>query len=162
MLSEVLRQIETQRQASRSGLADEKTRLEAELKQISAEIGRTSKLAGGRGAQAKTAADRLAQLHARVAELEGRLHKIRHELDAATLRPTDPGELKQALEKFELLWEHMTTWEQEKFIRALVKEVRYDGRTGAVTLSFHSSAIRELCSGGVPAAEEKQDARRRG
>src|SRR6476646_4808194 len=60
MLSAVLRQIENQRQASRSGLGDEKTRLEAELKQLSAEIGRTSKLAGGRGAQAKTAADGLA------------------------------------------------------------------------------------------------------
>jgi hypothetical protein len=39
----------------------------------------------------------------------------------------------------------MTTWEQEKLIRALVEEVRYDGAAGVVTVGFRSTGIKELC-----------------
>jgi len=43
----------------------------------------------------------------------------------------------------------MTTWEREKFIRALVEQVRYDGTTGTVTVGFRSSGIRSLCEYGT-------------
>jgi len=40
----------------------------------------------------------------------------------------------------------LSTWEQERFIRTLVDQVRYDGKTGTVTLGFRSRAIRDLCN----------------
>jgi len=59
---------------------------------------------------------------------------------------TDPAEVQQALLKFEPLWGELTTREQETFIRTLVAQVRYDGRTGEVTIGFRSEGIKELCS----------------
>jgi site-specific DNA recombinase len=59
---------------------------------------------------------------------------------------TDPGELQDALRKFEPLWDQLTIVEQERFIRLLVAEVRYDGRTQTVTVGFCSEGIKELCA----------------
>ncbi|MGD1096527.1 MAG: recombinase family protein [Bryobacteraceae bacterium] len=60
----------------------------------------------------------------------------------------DPGEVAGALLKFDPLWDQLTTCEQETFIRTLVSKVRYDGRTGEVTVGFHSEGIKQLCSPG--------------
>jgi site-specific DNA recombinase len=58
----------------------------------------------------------------------------------------DPGKVADALLKFDPLWDQFTTWEQETFIRTLVAQVRYDGRTGEVTVGFHSEGIKQLCA----------------
>ncbi len=60
----------------------------------------------------------------------------------------DPGEVADALLKFDPLWGQLSTREQESFIRTLVAQVRYDGRTGEVTVGFHSEGIKQLCSSG--------------
>lgn len=65
---------------------------------------------------------------------------------------TDPGDVASALQKFDPLWDQLTTWEQETFIRTLVAEIRYDGRTGEVAVGFHSAGIKQLC--GKQGAEE--------
>ncbi|MGD0133009.1 MAG: zinc ribbon domain-containing protein [Bryobacteraceae bacterium] len=59
---------------------------------------------------------------------------------------TDPGEVQAALLRFDPLWEHLTTSEQETFIRTLVQHVKYDGTSGEVTIGFHNEGIRQLCS----------------
>ena len=56
----------------------------------------------------------------------------------------DPAEVQQALSEFDPLWNQLTTWEQESFIRILVAQVKYDGRTGEVTVGFHSEGIKQL------------------
>ncbi len=58
----------------------------------------------------------------------------------------DPAEIQTALLRFDPLWEQLTTSEQETCIRSLVNQVKYDGRTGEVTIGFHSDGIRQLCS----------------
>jgi hypothetical protein len=50
----------------------------------------------------------------------------------------------------------LSAWEQERFIRTLVEHVRYDGKTGTVTLGFRSRGIKEFCSW-VPALTEKHE-----
>jgi hypothetical protein len=62
---------------------------------------------------------------------------------------TDPAELQDALQKFDTLWEQLTIAEQERFIRALVSEVRYDGPTEMVTIGFQSDAIKQMCETGA-------------
>ena len=57
----------------------------------------------------------------------------------------DPSEVNEAILKFDPLWEQLSTWEQECFVRALVKEVRYDGPSQTVTVGFVSESIKELC-----------------
>jgi site-specific DNA recombinase len=99
-------------------------------------------------------------LQERLSELEHRLASVVRKIDNLNSRFADPGEVQQALEKFEPLWEHLTTWEQERFVRALVSEVKYDGRTETVTVGFRSSGIKELCSSAVPVTEEPTDERK--
>jgi site-specific DNA recombinase len=58
---------------------------------------------------------------------------------------SDPAELQDALSKFDPLWDQLTTAEQERFIRVLISEIRYDGRTETVTVGFHTEGTKELC-----------------
>lgn len=58
---------------------------------------------------------------------------------------TDSQDVEDLLMKFDPLWDQLNTREQEQYIRALVKEVRYDGTSGAVTIGFRSDAIKRLC-----------------
>jgi site-specific DNA recombinase len=65
----------------------------------------------------------------------------------------NPAEIQNALLRFDPLWEQLTTSEREAFIRTLVHQVKYDGATGEVTISFHSNGIRQLCSSTVESSE---------
>jgi hypothetical protein len=62
---------------------------------------------------------------------------------AAEVSPLEPNEVAAALFRGGFLWEGMSEPERERFIRALVREIRYDGRSGRVTLRFDSEAFRE-------------------
>ncbi len=159
MLAEVLRQLEQGRQQGADALRQEKAAIEAELAQLSRQIAQAVREAGGHGERAIAAAEQLAGRHDRVGDLEGRLSEICCELDDGQSR-IEPGAVKEALEKFDPLWEQMSTWQQEKFIGGLVSEVRYDGRAGTVTVGFRSSGIKELCAGAVPVTEDNKDARK--
>ena len=74
------------------------------------------------------------------------LQRVEHQrLESGESPVTDPAELQDALRKFEPLWDQLTMAEQERFIRVLIAEVRYDGRTETVTVGFHTEGIKELC-----------------
>jgi site-specific DNA recombinase len=60
----------------------------------------------------------------------------------------DPAEVQEALLRFDPLWDQLTTWEQEAFIRTMIAQVKYDGGTGKVTVGFHSEGIKHLCTRG--------------
>jgi site-specific DNA recombinase len=57
----------------------------------------------------------------------------------------DPAHVQDALLKFDPLWDQLSAGEQEKCVRALVAQVRYDGPSGTVTVGFRSEEIKELC-----------------
>lgn len=72
-----------------------------------------------------------------------RLEEVRREANETAM--AEPAEVQDALLKFDPLWEQLTTSEKERFIRALISEVRYDGTTEMVTVGFRSEGIKELC-----------------
>ena len=104
-------------------------------------MGGLAAVAGSKGAAAKSATDRLAELHERAENQERRLAELRREIGETDR--VDANDLDQTLRNFDPLWEQMTTWEREKFIRALVEQVRYDGTTGTVTVGFRSGGHQE-------------------
>jgi site-specific DNA recombinase len=57
----------------------------------------------------------------------------------------DPEDVRRALVRFDPLWNQITVPEKERFVRALVAEVRYDGSNQMVTVGFRSEGIKELC-----------------
>jgi site-specific DNA recombinase len=68
-----------------------------------------------------------------------------HRRDTGETAITNPAHLREMLAKFEPLWDQLRMAEQERYIRALVAEVRYDGATETVTVGFHSEGIQRLC-----------------
>ena len=86
---------------------------------------------------------RFAQQPAMLSGVLCRLEEIRR--DSGEVGMADPADVQDALMRFEPLWEQLNTAEQERFIRTLVAEVKYDGSTGMVTVGFHSEGIKELC-----------------
>ena len=48
------------------------------------------------------------------------------------------------MESFDEVWKAMNMEEQRTLLRQLVEKVGYDGRTGKVTVSFKSAAVKEL------------------
>jgi len=145
MFGEVMRQIAEQRRLGLAELEKEKSAIEQEMEKITLEMGGLAALAGSTGAAAKSATDRLAELHERAESQERRLAELRQEVATTDAHGVDADDLDQCLENFDPLWEQMTTWEREKFIRALVEQVRYNGVTGTVTVGFRSAGIRSLC-----------------
>jgi hypothetical protein len=86
---------------------------------------------------------RFAQQPAILSGVLRRLEELRAE--SGETQVTEPADVQEALLRFDLLWDHLATWEKECFIRALVATVKYDGRTDSVTVGFHSESIKELC-----------------
>ncbi len=72
-----------------------------------------------------------------------RLEEMRRE--SSEIAMAEPADVQEALARFDPLWEQLNLAEQERFIRALITEVQYDGPTGTVTVGFHSEGIKELC-----------------
>jgi site-specific DNA recombinase len=87
----------------------------------------------------------IARNPAMLSEVLRRLEQNRQRDGGASTPTADPEDVREALLKFDPLWDQLNTWEQERFIRTLVKEVRYDGPSQIVTVGFRSEGIKELC-----------------
>jgi site-specific DNA recombinase len=145
MLGAVMRQLAERTNARSAELALERDQIQSALQTLSQEMSALARTVSSPGPEAKAATDRLAETHERAAELNRQLTELQQTEAAADLRGVNADELQRALANFSPLWEHMTSWEQEKFIRALVEEVSYDGTAGVVTVGFRSTGIKELC-----------------
>jgi site-specific DNA recombinase len=89
--------------------------------------------------------DRIAELHREIESAEHRLADLAMRTKAFELAEADPNNLRQTLERFDPIWEKLTTRDQERLIRTLITKVGYDGRTGKVTISFRHQQGKELC-----------------
>jgi site-specific DNA recombinase len=157
MLRAVLRKIEEHRQREVSGIDSEKRDIELEMQKIAQETGGMASMAGG----AQFVADRLAELQDRVAHLNCRLAELRQQSAAVEEERVETKDVEAALHEFDPLWEQLSTWEQERFIHTLVEQVRYDGKTGTVTVGFRSRGIRDLCNWAPARTEEDEHAKQR-
>ena len=146
MLREVLRQLVEHRHKESAEIGAEKVEIDKELRGIAQEMKKTVSLTGSAGSPGEIATRRLAELQDRVTQLRGRMADLRDQLAAVEAERVDAPDVEAALHSFDPLWEQLSTWEQERFIRTLVDQVRYDGKTGTVTLGFRSRAIRDLCN----------------
>jgi len=142
VLRSVLGEIEQRRTAQIAELEREQAAIEARLNSATRETARLAPQA----AQTPLAIDRLAELQDQAKQINLRLSEVQERLAQADGDAADPGAVEAALQSFSPLWEQFSTSEQERFIRVLVDQVRYDGRTGTVTIGFRSTAARNLCN----------------
>jgi hypothetical protein len=57
------------------------------------------------------------------------------------------NEVRVALGREGILWQQLTEERRQTFIRTLVRQVRYDGRTGNVTVLFANEVFEETGTG---------------
>ena len=146
MLREVLRQLADHRKNESAEITSERRDIEKELHTISHEMKETVSVAAGPDSAADAARRRLAELQDRISQQTSRLADLQQQLAAIEAEGIDSRDVEMALQEFDPLWEQLSTWEQERFIRTLVEHVRYEGKTGTVTLGFRSRGIKEFCS----------------
>src|SRR5579885_3443529 len=137
VVEEVVRQLGEQQSTQREALEREKRVMERELSRLAGEIPSLVR-AGG-----KHVADKMAELQDRINVLESQLRSVCDQLAETVDQITDPASVLRALREFDVLWEEMKPREQEKFVKTLVEQVTYDGRTGKVTVGFRTAGIRQ-------------------
>ena len=141
VLRSVLREIEDRRQRDARRIQLAKAEIETELERISQEMGVVARTDGS----TPSVTDRLAVLQDSATHLNKRMPEVLSQIARIEAETADPKEVEAALQEFDPLWEQLSTWEKERFIRTLVDQVRYDGKTGTVTVGFRSSGARNLC-----------------
>ena len=158
VLREVTRQIADRRRRDLEQIEGEKAEIERELTKITQHV---KVIVGETGTAAELATDCLAELQDRVPQLNSGLAELRRQIAAIESEATDPRDVESTLREFDPLWEQLSTWEQERFIRTLVEQVRYDGKSGTVILGFRSQGIKELCQWAPELTEKYECAKQR-
>jgi len=91
---------------------------------------------------------REARLKEQIVAGEAHATELRCEIRNRQRHHLGENELRETMESFDALWKTMNIQEQRLLLRHLIEKVGYDGRTGKVTVSFKSAAIKKLCEKG--------------
>ncbi len=86
----------------------------------------------------------LADLQDRIREGEKRLSQIRTDADSLRRVTIEEGEAKEALQRFDEVWESLPPRKQSEIVHLLVRMIEYDGSVGKVSISFHPCGIQSL------------------
>jgi site-specific DNA recombinase len=124
-------------------LEAERRSLEKDLVRWRAEV---TSLSGQLGSAADPAAviSRLAEVQGRVEMAERRSARALEGLHAARQALVDEQEVAHSLARFDPVWEALPSREQGQVLRLLVERIDYDGREGAVSITFHPTGIKAL------------------
>ena len=134
------------READESRLREldaERRVLEREAAKLHGEIRRVSLAAAGFG-DGDPAFARLADLHDRARQADGRLRELRGQADEVRSRTLDEAEVGRALAEFMPMWEMLAPAEQARAARMLVERVVFDGSAGTVAITFHRTGLQSL------------------
>jgi site-specific DNA recombinase len=123
-------------QGERIGLERDLLRGQSEVRRLLAEVG--SGVSGG------GAVTRLAELQARLTQIEQRLARLRGQMEAVQQERLDEAAAAQALSGLVPAWERMTPDEQGRVVRLLVSRVDYDGQQGKASITFQPLGLKTL------------------
>jgi site-specific DNA recombinase len=113
-------------------------------KELSVMNGRVKNLKSQIARIRNPAPERMAEIRAHLASGEGRAGQLRKEILRREKQRIDEKEIRSTMRDFENIWKTMALAEQRELLHQLVEKVGYDGRTGKVTVSFRSAAVKEL------------------
>jgi site-specific DNA recombinase len=143
LLDEVLAQARQQDAARTSELEAEQRCLEKDLAGWHAELRKLSCQLRP-GDDNGSVISRLADLQERIGLVEGRVGKVREQIQTVHQQLLDDEETALALSVFDPVWDALTPREQARVIGLLVERVDYDGASGKVSITFHPTGIKAL------------------
>jgi site-specific DNA recombinase len=153
LLREVIRQLDDQRTGEKAGIREQKAGVGKALRQAARDTRGAVAVSGALGTA------RLVELQDHTSQLSQQFADLNQQLAAAEADRLNIPDVESALNSFDPLWEQLSTWEQERFIRTLVEQIEYEGKTGTVTLSFRSQRMRDFCNWAPVAIEDRENAK---
>jgi hypothetical protein len=101
---------------------------------------------------------RLAELQARLAQVEQRLARRRGQMEALQQERLDQAAVNEALSGLLPAWETMTPDEQARVVRLLVARVDYDGKRGEASITFQPLGLKTLANEMLGRPDEERSA----
>jgi site-specific DNA recombinase len=120
----------------RVGLERDLLRGQSEVRKLLAEV--------GSGVAGNGAVMRLAELQARLGQIEQRLTRLRAQMEAWQQERLDEAAAKELLSGLVPAWEAMTPDEQARVVGLLVARVDYDGKHGKASITFQPLGLKTL------------------
>ena len=140
--AQVVAGVEADDRSRRAQIEAEQEELRKKLHKLNGDLARQ---AADKKSDSAGRFDRIAGLRQEIEAVERKLAELAADMKAAEEAAADPEDIQRTLERFEPVWESLTTHEREKLIRTLVNKVGYDGRTGKVIIGFRHAQGRDLC-----------------
>jgi hypothetical protein len=137
-------------ESERVGLERDLLRGQSDVRKLLAEI--------GSGNSSNGAVARLAELQARLGQVEQRLARLRAQLEAWQQERLDQAAATEALAGLVPAWQTMTPDEQARVVRLLVSRVDYDGQHGKASITFQPLGLKTLAAERVGRANQEQQA----
>jgi site-specific DNA recombinase len=137
-------------EGERAGLERDLLRGQSEVRKLLAEV--------GSGTSSNAAVTRLAELQARLAQIEQRLARARGQMEAWQQERLDQAAVTEALSGLVPAWQTMTPNEQARVVHLLVSRVDYDGQQGKATIAFQPLGLKTLAAEMLGRNEEEQRA----
>ena len=142
---ETFRQVIAQARAERRALSAEASRLEKDLTAVRRETeGLVGQLASATAATTAAVTSGIEKREQGRISFERRLAEVRQRLAELDAERIEESDLSRALRDFVPLWEILTVPERERVIRMLIERIDYDGRDGALRLSYRLAGLAQL------------------
>jgi site-specific DNA recombinase len=100
----------------------------------------------------------LAELQARLVQVEQRLARLRGQMEALQQERLDQATATEALADLFPAWDSMTPNEQARVVRLLVSRVDYDGQQGKASITFQTLGLKTLAHELLGRDREEQSA----
>jgi site-specific DNA recombinase len=123
---------------------------QSEVRKLLAEVGSSVSSSG--------AVTRLAELQARLAQVEQRLTRLRGQMEAFQQERLDEAAVNETLSGLVPAWEGMTPNEQARVVRLLVSRVDFDGKQGKASITFQPLGLKTLAGEMLGRNGEEQSA----
>jgi site-specific DNA recombinase len=157
VLEQMLAQVRQQDEARVAEWENERTGLERDLLRGQSEV-RKLLAEVGSGTSSNAAVTRLAELQARLSQVEQRLARLRGQMEAWQQERLDEAAVTEALSSLVPAWETMTPNEQARVVRLLVSRVDYDGKQGKASITFQPLSLKTLAAEMLSRNSEEQSA----
>ncbi|MBI3843249.1 MAG: recombinase family protein [Planctomycetes bacterium] len=134
------------KETRRPALDAEHDEIEEKLRALESE--RTNLVAAiGHGKKGTSALlERIGAIDIERDELAKRERQIRAEQEALDLGSIDEDDLRDALARFDEVYDNLNFDEKRTLLKLLLKEVRFDARTRELAITFHAGGIKDLVS----------------
>jgi site-specific DNA recombinase len=137
-------------EVERVGLERDLLQGQSEVRKLLAEV--------GSGVSSSGAVTRLAELQARLGQIEQRLARLRTQGETLQQQRLDQAAANEALSGLVPAWQTMTPPEQAWVVRLLVSRVDYDGRHGKASITFEPLGLKTLAEEMLDRPSEERSA----